>query len=166
MAIVGSTRSYYKKFSFQVEIAGVAFAGFQKAGPLKMTVAKVEQWEGGAIIPNKSPGRVTVEDCVLERGATKDRDLWDWMKQVANIAKNGGVVDPRYKRDIDVVQLERDGTELVRHTLHNAFPVVFEAGDWDNTADANVMESVTLTYDYFDPSDDSDDNEAATNSIS
>jgi hypothetical protein len=27
--------------------------------------------------------------------------------------------------------------------------VKFVAGDWDNEADENVIESVTLTYDYF-----------------
>jgi hypothetical protein len=27
--------------------------------------------------------------------------------------------------------------------------VKFVAGDWDNEADENVIESVTLTYDFF-----------------
>jgi hypothetical protein len=30
-----------------------------------------------------------------------------------------------------------------------SWPVKFVAGDWDNEADENVIESVTLTYDFF-----------------
>jgi hypothetical protein len=30
-----------------------------------------------------------------------------------------------------------------------AWPTKFVAGDWDNDADEIVMESVTLTYDWF-----------------
>ena len=29
------------------------------------------------------------------------------------------------------------------------WPVKFVAGDWDNEADESVIESVTLTYDFF-----------------
>jgi cytochrome c oxidase assembly protein Cox11 len=33
--------------------------------------------------------------------------------------------------------------------LSRAWPVTFVAGDWDNEADENVIESITLTYDFF-----------------
>jgi len=49
-----------------------------------------------------------------------------------------------------VVQLDRDGSELRRWTLYNAWPTKFNAGEWDNEADENVIEQVTLTFDYFD----------------
>jgi len=53
------------------------------------------------------------------------------------------------KDPLDVVQQDRDGTTLRRWSLSRAWPVKFVAGDWDNEADENVIESVTLSYDFF-----------------
>lgn len=47
------------------------------------------------------------------------------------------------------MQQDRDGTTLRRWSLSRAWPVKFVAGDWDNESDENVIESVTLTYDFF-----------------
>lgn len=154
MPVIGKPRSYHKGFLFQVEILGVESARFQYAGPLKLEVAVIEQWEGGAIAADTSPGRVKTPTVTLKRGVTSDIDLWKWMKQVANIAANSGVVDDEYKRTFDIVQLDRDGTELRRWTLHDAWPSSLTAGEWDNTADKNVIEEVTLTYRYPEPDDD------------
>lgn len=148
--VVGSARSYYKKFKFIVEIDGVAYAGFQKCSALESEVAVVEQSEGGALFPNKSAGRIKFTDITLDRGATDDLDLFNWYKEVANAAANAGLVDPNYKRNLDIVQQDRDGTTLRRWRVTRAWPSKFSAGEWDNDADENVMESLTLTYDYFD----------------
>jgi len=78
MAIVGSPRSFHKKFKYIVEIDSVGSSGFQKCSELSVEVAKVEYYEGGSLIPNKSPGRLTFADVTLERGATSDEDLFDW----------------------------------------------------------------------------------------
>lgn len=150
MAIQGETRSYHKKYSFHVEIDQIASAGFQKCSELSVEAAVIEQWEGGALIPNKSPGRLKFSDVTLERGATKDVDLFQWFKEVADAASGTGLVDEAYKRSIDIVQRDRDGSELRRWTLFGAWPTKFVAGEWDNTADENTMESVTLAYDRFD----------------
>ncbi len=61
-----------------------------------------------------------------------------------------GLVEPYFKRNLDIVQQDRDGSTLRRWTLHNAWPVKFKAGDWDNESDENVIESLTLTFDFFD----------------
>jgi len=144
--IAGVTRSYYKKFKFVVEEAGIRFAGFQTCGEIAIEVAKIEHFEGGSLIPNKQPGRVTVPDVELTRGASDDLDLWGWMQQV--VAASQVVVDPSQKRTLDIIQQDRTGAELRRWTLINAWPVRFKAGDWDNNADENVVESITLAYDY------------------
>lgn len=153
MAVVGQPRSFFKQFLFRVEIPGVKSTAFQKCGEVKGDVAVIEQWEGGAIAAEKSPGRYKTADVTLERGATKDLDLWLWWKQVADVVNNGGFVDDLYKRTLDIVQLDRDGTELRRWTLHDAWPISFTGGQWDNTSDANGVESVTLTYKWFDTED-------------
>jgi phage tail-like protein len=149
MTILGQPRQFFKKFKFLIEIDDFASAGFQKCSELSVEVANIEYHEGGALIPNKSPGRLKFADVTLERGATKDHDLFDWMEQVADAAANAGLVEPKFKRNVDIVQQDRDGSTLRRWTINGAWPVKFVAGAWDNEADENVIESVTLTFDYF-----------------
>jgi len=115
MTVIGNPRSFHKKFKFVVEIDDVGHAGFQKASELSVEVANVQYFEGGSLIPNKSPGRLTFSDVTLERG----------------------------------VQQDRDGLTLRRWSLSRAWPVKFVAGEWDNESDENIIESVTLTYDFF-----------------
>ena len=150
MPVTGAPRNYFKKFKFVVEIDGVKFAGFQSCSELSAEVAVVEQWEGGALAAEKQPGRVTFSDITLERGATQDADLFAWFKEVANIAANSGVVLPKHERTADIVQQDRDGTALLRWRLKRGWPNKFVAGEWDNNADENVIESVTLCYHDFD----------------
>ena len=149
MAVIGTPRSFHKKFKFVVEIDGFQHAGFQKCSELSVEVANVQYFEGGSLIPNKSPGRLTFSDVTLERGATEDRDLFDWFQDVAITASGIGLTDVNYKRNLDVVQQDRDGVTLRRWSLSRAWPVKFVAGEWDNESDENIIESVTLTYDFF-----------------
>jgi phage tail-like protein len=149
MAITGKPRSFFKRFAFLVEVEGVASAAFSKCSELSVEVAKVEYYEGGSLIPNKSPGRLTFSDVTLERGATLDRDLFNWFQDVAVTSSGLGLPDPSYKRNLDIVQQDRDGKTLRRWSLYRAWPIKFVAGEWDNGSDENVIESVTLTYDYF-----------------
>jgi phage tail-like protein len=149
MTIIGKPRSFHKRFKFIIEADGVVSAAFQKCSELSVEVAKVEYYEGGSLIPNKSPGRLTFPDVTLERGATSDEDLFDWFEDVAIASSGLGLIDPDYKRNLDIVQQDRDGKTLRRWTLTGAWPTKFAAGEWDNGSDENVIESVTLTFDYF-----------------
>ena len=149
MSIIGAPRTFHKRFRFLCEVDGLASSGFQKCSELSVEVANVQYFEGGSLIPNKSPGRLTFADVTLERGATKDRDLFDWFQDVAITSSGLGLPDNGYKRNLDIVQQDRDGTTLRRWSLAHAWPVKFVAGEWDNEADENVIESVTLTYDFF-----------------
>jgi phage tail-like protein len=149
MTIVGNPRSFHKRFKFVIEADGIASAAFQKCSEISVEVAKVEYHEGGSLIPNKSPGRLTFADVTLERGATMDEDLFKWFQDVAVTSSGLGLVDSDYKRNLDIVQQDRDGSTLRRWTLVGAWPIKFVAGEWDNESDENVIESVTLTYDYF-----------------
>ena len=149
MAVIGTPRSFHKKFKFVIEIDGVAHAGFQKCSELSAEIANVQYFEGGSLIPSKSPGRLTFADVTLERDATVDRDLFDWFSDVAITSSGLGLTDNAYKRSLDIVQQDRDGTTVRRWSLSGAWPVKFVAGSWDNESDENVIESVTLTYDFF-----------------
>jgi phage tail-like protein len=145
----GTPRSFHKKFKFVIEIDNVAHAGFNKCSELEAEIGKIEYREGGSLIPDKSPGLVTVSDLTLERGAANDDDLYNWWLQVVDIQANAGLKDPQYKRNLDIVQLDRDGDELRRWGVTGAWPTKFTAGDWDNDAEENVIEKMIVTIDTF-----------------
>ena len=149
MPIVGTPRSFHKKHQFLVEVPSFGRAGFSKCSEISVEAAVIKHYEGGSLIPNKSPGRLTFSDVTLERGATQDRDLFDWFQDVAITSSGLGLTDVNYKRNLDIVQQDRDGLTLRRWSLSRAWPVKFVAGEWDNESDENVIESVTLTYDFF-----------------
>lgn len=148
--IVGVARKYDRKAKFIVEVEGFLGPGrFQKCSEIAAEMGDTEHWEGGAMIPFKGPsGRVTVPDVTLDRGATSNKDLYNWFVQVANMAAETGMVDEEYKRNVAVVQLDLDGNELKRWNLWRAYPKRFKAGDWDNTSDEVVIEQMVLRYDY------------------
>jgi phage tail-like protein len=146
---IGKPVKYHKKFKFVVEIDDFGSSSWQKCSELAAEIAKIEQWQGGKITADKSAGRVTFPDITLERGATESEDCYNWFLSTANAASNSGLADGDYQKNGSVVQQDRDNKTLRRWNVTNAFPVKFSAGDWDNTADENVMESLTLTYDFF-----------------
>ena len=149
MPVVGKARTFHKKYAFTCEIEKIESAHFTKVGPIDIEVADVDQWEGGSLIPIKEPGRVTVADAVCERGvATGDVDLWDWFQQVVKVSANGGNPTPNFKRDAEVIQMDRDATVLRRYNLANAYPKKMVFSDWDNSSDENMLETMTLRYDF------------------
>ena len=148
--VLGQPRTFHKKFKFIIEIDEISVAGFQKCSALEAEVAIIQQSEGGVVIPNKSPGRVSFSDLTLERGAADDREMYDWWKQVVDAAANIGLDEPDFKRNLDIVQQARSGAELLRWRVLGAWPTKFVAGEWDNEADENVIQMTTITYDTFD----------------
>src|SRR3990172_6804347 len=120
---------------------------------LKVEAAKIEYFEGGALIPIKDAGRLTFSDVTLERGATDDFDFFNWMNDVGNAARGPGgvgVVSPNFKDDsLEIVQRDRDNSTIRSRHLIGAFPISYMAGDWDNTADEVVIEQLVMTYDFF-----------------
>jgi phage tail-like protein len=159
---IGKPRQYHKKFKFVVEVDGFGSAGFQKCSAIEAEVAVVEQYEGGSLIPQKDPGRVKVTNITLTRGATTDEDMFKWFKEVVDLAgdagggaggRGTGKKDPEFKRNLSIVQLDRDGSELRRWSISGAWPCKFNGGEWDNDADENVIESVELCYDIPDRED-------------
>jgi hypothetical protein len=83
---------------------------------------------------------VPEELLVLARHATK-------MHGVAAVV--GATRVERARVHLDVVQQDLDGTTLRRWCLSHVWPTKFVAGEWDNEADENVVESVTLAYDLL-----------------
>ena len=157
----GQPRTFHHKYKFIVEIDNIASAAFEKCSELEAEIAVVKYREGGSLVATKDPGLIEITDVTLERGATQDGDLWNWFKSVVdqNADAGGGagglgagLKSPDFKRDLDIVQLDRDGSELRRWTLFGTWPTKYSGGDWDNEASEVTMEKVTLSVTTFDKS--------------
>lgn len=149
MGIVGRPRHYHTKFKFQVEIDSLGSAAFQSCSELSSEIAIIEYYEGGAIAPDKQPGRVKVSDITIERAATRDADFYNWFLSVTNASLNGGLRSPKFKRNGSIVQYDRDNNVLRRWQLNGIWPTKFVAGAWDNNSDEFTMEQLTLSLDFF-----------------
>ena len=149
----GENRKIHGKHKFLVDSDKFGFAAFQKMSELSVEAAKIEYWEGGAIIPIKDLGRLTFSDVTLERGTSADFDFHNWFLEAADATKGrggNGLVSPLYKTDVfGVSQLDRNDDILFEWTFIGASPMKYVAGDWDNTVDEVVIEQIVVTYDYF-----------------
>jgi len=150
MPATGAPRVFEDKFDFIVEIDGIAHAGFQSCSELSYEIDKVEYREGGRKQPFKSPGLVNFTDITLERGAVHDdSDLYNWAEECAAIVDEGGVIEPGFRRNLDIVVLDRNGLPLKRWRVTDAWVQKFVAGDWDNNASEKTIEQVVITFDRF-----------------
>ena len=60
--------------------------------------------------------------------------------------KGGGDIAEQVSR---IVQKARDGSEVRRWRINNAWPKVYVPGEWDNEGNANVIEKLTLAIDSY-----------------
>lgn len=148
--VIGEARTIHQKFNFLIEIDGITSAAFQDCSELSAEFQEMQYYEGGTVIPESQPTRLQVSEATLQRGAaTGDSDLYDWWLETIDVAANAGLVSPAFKRNVDIVQLGRDGVEVRRWTLYNAWIKKYVAGAWDNTSDDANLEAITLRFDYF-----------------
>src|SRR5579862_8356039 len=156
MATAGISKNLDHQHLFVIEIDGFKSAAFSECSELSAEIGKVEHYEGGSVLPNKSPGLLKVADITLKRGVSSDSDFFLWFSSVIAMVAAGvgssaiGLADGRYKRNFDIVQLDRDGTELKRWTNYGWWPIKGVFGKWDAKAEEVVIEELTLTGDYFD----------------
>ena len=146
---MGTPTNWYTKFKFVIEIDGIARAAFQKCSELAVEAANVAYREGGRLHPHNAPGTITFPEITLERGVTDDFDLYNWFRDTYDAASGVGQNTPDLFRTFDIVQLDRDGSELERYTIFNCYCRRYAAGDWDNDADENRIESVVVQPEYW-----------------
>lgn len=148
MGVEAYKTSYYDKFAFLVVINGFVRAGFQKADGLEETAEVIEYREGGHLRAHKSPGTINSKDLTLERGETDDNDLYDFWKDVYNYAsESGGVTDGDYKKDIQVIQIDRKKKIRKTWNVYGCWPSTFSVGDWDADASDKTIEKIVLVND-------------------
>lgn len=132
-----------KTSKFQVEIDGFARAGFSFCGALEAETEVIEYREGGDNDqPRLSAGQTKYSPIVLRRGITEKSqngtfDMFDWRDEVHGADRNGRqAID--YRRDVDIVLLNRDGSTGARFRVFNAWPSSYKTTDLDGSATNEV----------------------------
>jgi phage tail-like protein len=140
-----------KSFAFVVEIDGIERAAFTECSELSMEVGEMKYREGGTLVEEKEAGLVTFPDITLKRGKISDRSFYNWIKDVINVTSGlANVPGATYKRNLDVVQLDRDGSEIRRYPVIEAWPKTRKVGPWNNNSEDYVMEEMVLSCKSWD----------------
>jgi phage tail-like protein len=134
-------------FHFKVEVLGLAPSDndlrFTDVGSLTVDLATEEVPEGGENrFIQRYPVRAKYPDLVLKRGLMKQSAIWDWVKQCTETL----TIEPH---DVDVTLLNASHQPLMTWHLVGAYPVKWAVSDLSATANAYVIESLQLAYQYF-----------------
>ena len=131
-----------QSFMFRVSIPGLPTGvGFQKVGGLSREVEVVEYLENMYDHTHKLPGRETVSDVTFERGMYADGYLQGIYEKVFN---NNTV------RNTVVIQVcDRFGKIRREFKCAEAWFSKYECADLDATSSDVIIETLTMTFEYF-----------------
>jgi len=145
-----------KVFRYHVEIAQFARFGFSKVAGLAAQTDIVEYREGGQnSTVQKSPGITKFPNVTLERGQIfaagfGDRDVLNWYLQVFNVSTKKAQSPRAFRRNVDVVQFDKEAVERYRWRLVQCWPSeVKPLADLDAMQSNNSIESCTLAHEGF-----------------
>jgi len=127
---------------FYVEIEGITQAVFTEVGGLGVEVVTEDVEEGGNnAFVHRLPGRCKVGNLTLKRGLTKSNDFLKWNLKIAQ-----GEIKPR---NLSVIVYNVDGTESMRWTFLNAYPVKWTGPQLKADDTGSAVESLELAHDGF-----------------
>ena len=116
---------------------------FTEVGGLAIEVATEDVPEGGENrFVQRYPGRAKYADLVLKRGLLKDSKVRDWARTCIEDLD----IDPL---DVDVTLLNAEHEPLMTWHLVGAYPVKWSVSDFNASANAFVVETLTLAYRHF-----------------
>ncbi len=137
---------------FAVEANGFDLALFSKAKLPEVEFEEITFSPAGSSFDQKVPGRPKYADITLEKGVLQsgaDTEALTWFERIIDANTGVGVPIPAYLKDVDIVLYNNSGAEVRRFTLHGAWVKKLEYGDADASVSENVIEIITLTYQYF-----------------
>lgn len=134
------------EWKFHLELDGMLGASFAECSGIKADREVVTVKEGGRNnIVHKLPGRTTYGDITLRKGVTFSIELWEWM--VDGI--DNGKVD---RRDLTIIHYSHYFNLPARwYDIHNCYPIAWELSSLRTDSNGLAMESLTLTFERFEP---------------
>lgn len=129
----------YLNFNFRVEIDGISDVSFKEVvmPSSSFDVIEFRSGEGGPCEVRKLLGRLHQGNLVLRRGITESNALFAWWQSGCENAD---------RRNVSVILLDRDRTEVKRWGFFNALPVRYEVSPLDADASAPAIETLEITF--------------------
>lgn len=134
-------------FSFMVEFQGLSTENtdisFQSVSGLTVDLETEEIAEGGENrFKHKIPVRSKFPNLVLKRGMLLNSEVIKWCKK----ALENFEIEPV---DITVKLLGEDGEPIQTWNIVRAYPIKWSVGDFNAEESKLVIETIELTYQYF-----------------
>lgn len=139
---------YLPKNRFRLRFDGETLAEFTTANGIRRAEFAVLELHTGDQngVAAQSAGKKKHEPLVLTEGATTTTKLGDWFDEIGNADGVNGAADPKYKKTLELDQLDRDGQPLITWVYTEAWPSKFDEGDFDAAANEFRMVSTTITF--------------------
>jgi phage tail-like protein len=138
----------YKNFKFRVKWDGHYIPGVSRISPLRQTVEVMQHREGGdPSVDRKSPGRISFDPIILERGRTHDTAFEAWAGKVWHLGSGLGseVSLADFRKDVIIEFYNEAGQLALAFKAYRCWPseyVALEELDADHTTIA--IERITL----------------------
>ena len=152
MQHAGTTpKNPHQKWQFGVEIDGFDAAFFQKCSGIEVENQVSRFAPGGSQADQKTAGRSVYSPVTLELGKSQesvDNAVVQWQRAVVNAAQGTGGQPGSYMRTVDIVEYSRDGTEIRRFRLFNAFPARAKTGELEGGSSDPTIQELQIEYQY------------------
>lgn len=143
-----------QKWQFAVLVGGMELAYFQSAQIPECSVEQDTFNPAGSIRPTKFAGRLSYGDCTLAKGMASeyaDMSAWSWLTQAANARTGNAGLPVEYKRDVEIVHVDKKGIPVQRWILHGAYCSKIEWEQNEGSTD-HIVETLTLSVDWVEES--------------
>jgi phage tail-like protein len=125
-------------FNFRVEIDRIGEMGFRECSGLSFTTDVVDYREGTDLdlSPRKLTGMRKFANLVFKRGITKNKQLFDWYRNVLN-----GIPD---RRGGSIVLLDEERADSLRWEFTNGFICKWDGPTFNATSNEVAIESIEI----------------------
>lgn len=140
------TKEHLTAVAFGLEIQGNTIALFTTVSGLGISIDTIESREQdarGKQSLKQLPGNAHYTPVTCTRGVVADKSLFLWIKDVAD-----GKIE-KARKNVSLVTYDEMYTEVHRYNLMAAWPSAFNLGDVSADNSTPLMETLTITYDYF-----------------
>jgi phage tail-like protein len=147
-------RDPFRNFNFRILLGGIEVAACRKMSALDATVNTVKFRAGNSTstVDEALPGRVEYQPVTLEAGVTNDETFEVWANALVHNewSADSRLAEPEFRREVEIIVLDIDGTPVRKYVLHNAWVSKFTAMS-DLSGDGNdvLIETLEITHEGY-----------------
>lgn len=127
-------------FNFRIELDNTSVASFREASGLTLNTDPVDYREGTDtwLSVRKLTGLTKNTNITLKRGITKNKDLWNWYRNILN-----GVED---RRNGAIVLQDEQHNDVLRWQFQNGWITKWEGATMNATSNDVSIETIEIVH--------------------